>query len=151
MRFPILRSLPSHSPRRHFSKSSSSPNALQVFYPPISKMMKKVFFVKGSNMQSNHRQSRRHLRRQKKKKHRGPSRSYSHSHLNHVHPQYSMPVQNNRYQPQFNAHMPHFPQTIQMQTFVPPPQLLQVTLFFSSSLERNFSHASVREKGLFFS
>jgi len=102
------RSLPSHSPRRHFSKSSSSPNALQ-----------------GSNMQSNHRQSRRHLRRQKKKKHRGPSRSYSHSHLQHVHPQYSMPVQNNRYQPQFNAHMPHFPQTIQMQTFVPPPQLLQ--------------------------
>jgi len=104
------RSLPSHSPRRHFSKSSSSPNSSM-----------------GSNMQSNHRQSRRHLRRQKKKKYRGPSRSYSHSHLNHVHhPQYSMPVQNNRYhQPQFNAHMPHFPQTIQMQTFVPPPHLLQ--------------------------
>jgi len=108
---PVKRSLSSrslnhHSPRRHYSKSHSQPNS------PLRE---------NSHVQS-HRNSRRRLRKQSKKKNR-VSRSYSHSHLSHVHGYHTqtMPVQNRQMPPQF-AHMPHFPpQPFQMQAFVPPP------------------------------
>lgn len=123
---PVKRSLSSrslhhHSQRRHYSKSHSQPNS------PVRD---------NSHVQS-HRNSRRRLRKQSKKKNR-VSRSYSHSHLSHVHGYHTqtMPVQNRQMPPppQF-AHMPHFPpQPFQMQAFVPPPPpVLHQT--FSGNLE----------------